>query len=79
MSQTEQPDPQAANFGAYAALQDALRAVIATHPNPDLLYQAMRHEYEHTTAFLLGSNMREQALKSYEHTWRALTEPLDER
>ncbi|GAB3255077.1 hypothetical protein [Chitinimonas naiadis] len=76
MSSPDQTDPNAANFGAYAALQDALRALISTHPNKARLAQAMQHEHEHTTAFLLGAAMREQALTTYEETWQALTEPL---
>ncbi|MGJ7558718.1 hypothetical protein ACSFBX_33195 [Variovorax sp. RB2P76] len=60
----------AANFlGTEMALTAVLRALIKTHPQPNLLAQELEQQRQFSQAHLEASPVPEKALRGFELTW----------
>lgn len=62
------PDPNAVMFGAFAAMQGAIRALIQTHPNPLALIAKLHNEKETSLAMLMNSTAPDAAIQVFEST-----------
>ena len=53
-------------FGMLSAVQDAIRALVKTHPNPQAIIKAFREEHEGTMASFSLPTLDAVPAKSYE-------------
>ncbi len=72
------PDPNAAMFGAFSAMQAAIRALIQTHPNPLALIAKLHYEKETSLAYLMNGPFPEVVIESFESTMAAFLPEADQ-
>lgn len=58
-------DKKAEIYGMFCALQVAIRALSKTHPQPEKLIEALRHEHEESLALLNASPIPDQSIAAY--------------
>lgn len=71
------PDPSAAFFGSFAAIQAVLRALVQEHPDPARLLARLHDEKESSLAFLMNSPCPEAAIDVFESTIGTLIPNID--
>ena len=71
------PAPNAAMFGAFAAMQGAIRALIQTHPKPLALIAALHNEKETTLTVLMNSTAPDAAIQAFESTMASFLPEAD--
>lgn len=61
---------RAAQLGISHAFQVCLRAICATHPNPDALIAALASEHQESMSLLLAKPPPDVAIEAYKDTLR---------
>lgn len=64
-------------YGMMAAIQVALRAMIASHPDADALIRAFHEEHEGTMAFLIAQDVPDNVLEVYQDTLKGISPNTD--
>ena len=73
MPQPIKPVTNDVAFGMMTAIQVAIRALIASHPNPAALLEAFREEHEGTMAFLIAQDVPDSVIEVYHDTLQAIS------
>lgn len=64
-------------LGTQAAIGSALRALISTHPDQEVIAAALRFEHQETLAHLTAMTVPDRTLESFHQMW-AFFGPMDE-
>jgi hypothetical protein len=68
----------AAQMGMLHALQVAIRAIVATHPNPEALVSEFAREHQESMALLLASPYPDAVMEGYKDCLRGCAPNPDE-
>lgn len=66
-----------AEFGVTLAIQDAIRALVKTHPDMDAIARQMLREREETIALLLGKGHPDSVIEAYRDTMDSMRPHAD--
>ncbi len=64
-------------IGVTLAIQDAIRALVKTHPNMDAIARQMLREREETIALLLGKGHPDSIIEAYRDTMDSMRPHAD--
>ncbi|HOX69274.1 MAG TPA: hypothetical protein PKV56_15545 [Burkholderiaceae bacterium] len=73
-----QDNIEAATFGMFHAVQVAIRALIATHPDPSSLVQAFAAEHLESMSMLLASPFPDASIDAYKDFLRGCAPNADD-
>jgi hypothetical protein len=68
---------RASQMGMFHALQVAIRAIVATHPNPEALVQEFEREHHESISLLLASHYPDAVMEGYKDYLRGCAPNTD--